>query len=676
MSIQKFLIAAVASLLLPIAAVAAEIKDAESATHGDEAAQYQQVDTYEYPGFEVVQYDLAALSHFSYLLVSDGEALVVDPGRDVATYLKAADDRGVKIKAVWLSHSHADFVAGQIELAHALNVPIYISRQAGAGYEHTGLKEGDTLQVGSAVVTFLETPGHTPDSMCGLVAKADQPDQPLAMFTGDTLFVGSVGRPDLLGKGMSASSLASMMFDTWTKKLSQLPDNVVIMPAHGSGSLCGAHLGDEPVSTIGEQRVSNTYLQYKTRGEFVAAVLEGLPEAPQYFAHNAAMNRKGPELVDWKPESLPEVTPSVKLTDPEKHYVVDVREAADYAAGHVPNSVNIALRGRFETWTGTMVPWESDLVVVGSAPQLREAVHRLHRVGYKAQVMTIEAWKEAGLPLVKTATVPPNELYAAMQQQESPLVVDVRQPKEWEELRIGTVVNLPVNHLAEEAVKLDPKSPVVAVCNSAYRSSMAIGVLQRQGFSNVRSLAGGGEAWIEAGLPVIESGKAACPIVVPGADAQPFRLADRISPAALKRTLMDLPGSVEVVDVRPAAQFADYHLPGSRNAELADVMNDPASLNGTEPLVIVDRDGSLAMMAAGVLAQKTNRRVIALHGGLQAYWSQSDLGALIVPGDLPSVLPEAGSQERVVLRPVAAPAPAPKVAPKPAAKPKKRSAGC
>ena len=674
MLIQKFLITAVAGLLLPAVVVAAEIKDEESATHGDEAARYQQVDRYEYPGFEVVQYDLATLSHFSYLLVSDGEALVVDPGRDVATYLKAADDRGVKIKAVWLSHSHADFVAGQIELAHALNVPIYISRLAGAVYKHTGLKDGDTLQVGSAVVTFLETPGHTPDSMCGLVAKADQPDRPLAMFTGDTLFVGSVGRPDLLGKGMSASSLASMMFDTWTKKLSPLPDDVVIMPAHGAGSLCGAHLSDEPVSTIGEQRVSNTYLQYKTRGEFVAAVLEGLPEAPPYFAHNAAMNRKGPELVDWKPESLPEVTPSAELTDPDKHYVVDVREAADYAAGHVPNSVNIALRGRFETWTGTMVPWESDLVIVGSTPQLSEAVHRLHRVGYKAQTMTIDAWKEAGLPLVTTATVQPKELYAAMQQQESPLVVDVRQPKEWEELRIGTVVNLPVNHLAEESVKLDPKSPVVAVCNSAYRSSMAIGVLQRQGFSNVRSLAGGGEAWIEAGLPVIESGMATCPITAGNADAQPFRLADRISPAALKRTLMDLPGSVEVVDVRPAAQFADYRLPGSRNAELAELMNDPANLNGTEPLVIVDRDGSLAMMAAAVLAQRTNRRVIALHGGLQAYWSQSDLGALIVPGDLPSVSPVAGPQERVVLRPTEAPAS--KSAPKPPAKPKKRSAGC
>ncbi len=674
MLINKLMIMATPVLLVPLALRGAEISDAESATHGDEAAQYQVVDTYKYPGFEIVQYDLAVLSHFSYLLVSQGEALVVDPGRDIAVYLKAAEDRRVKITAVWLTHSHADFVAGQIELAHALKVPIYISQKANAEYEHRALKEGDTLKVGGAVVTFRETPGHTPDSMCGLVADAADPGRPITMFTGDTLFVGSVGRPDLLGEGMSASRLASMMFDTWTKKLSKLPVEVVIMPAHGAGSLCGAHLSDEPVSTIGQQRTSNVYLQYKTRGQFVAAVLEGLPEAPQYFAHNAAMNRRGPELVDWDPKSLAEISPSAELSDPEKYYVVDVRDAGEYAAGHIPGSVNIGLRGRFETWTGIMVPWGSKLVLVGSSEELGEAVDRLHRVGYTAEVMPLDGWTKAGLPLVKTAAVAPKELQAAMQQEESPLVVDVRQPNEWEELRIGTVVNLPLNHLAEESVKLDRQTPVVAVCNSAYRSSLAIGVLEREGFQNVRSLDGGSEAWIEQGLPVIESGGATCPIPAAGSggggtSTAKVRLADRISPAELKRTLMDLPGSVEVVDVRPAEHFADYSLPGSRNVDLAEVMSSPAYLNGEIPLVIVDRDGSLAMMVAGALAQKTGRRVIALHGGLQAYWGQSDLGSLIEPGML-STGPSGGGSR-------AGGTTAPKAAPAPSAKPaKKRSAGC
>jgi rhodanese-related sulfurtransferase/glyoxylase-like metal-dependent hydrolase (beta-lactamase superfamily II) len=668
MSTGKVVILAVAAILMPIVAFAAEIQDAESATHGFEAAQYQAVDTYPYSGFDVIQYDLATLSHFSYLLVSDKEAMVVDPGRDVATYLEAAQDRGVKITAVWLTHSHADFVAGQIELAHALNVPIYISRRANAEYKHVPLDDGDTVQIGRAIVTFLETPGHTPDSMCGLVANVADPTKPISMFTGDTLFVGSVGRPDLLGEGMSASSLASMMFDTWTRKLSKLPDDVVIMPAHGAGSLCGAHLSDEPISTIGEQRISNSYLQYKTRGEFVAAVLEGLPEAPPYFAHNAAMNRRGPQLVEWNPAELPSATPSTELSDPQQYFVIDVRDAADYAAGHVPNSVNIGLRGRFETWTGIMVPWQSKVVVVGRAEQLHEAIQRLHRVGYQAHVLAFDAWEQAGLPVVKTPPVSPQQLYAAMQREESPLVVDVRLHKEWEELRIGTVVNMPLNHLQEQSVKLDRGQPVVVVCNSAYRSSLAVGVLERRGFSKVRSLAGGGEAWIEAGLPVVEQGVACAVPSASGEARASVRLADRISASELKRTMMDLPGTVEVVDIRPAAHFADYNLPGSQNVDIAQVLSNPAYLSGNASLVIVDRDGSLAMMVAGILSQKTDRRIIALHGGLQAYWAESDLGSLIAPGPLPG---SSGAAARSL------PASPTKSAAAPATRPKKRrSAGC
>jgi glyoxylase-like metal-dependent hydrolase (beta-lactamase superfamily II) len=285
-------------VLVPILALGsgAEIDDAESRTHGFQAAQYQIVDTYQFPGFKVVQYDLAVLSHFSYMLVSDGEALIVDPGRDVFTYLDAAKAEGVKVVGVWLSHSHADFVAGHIEVAARLNVPLYISEKAQAGYQHKPLREGDELRVGQSILRFVETPGHTLDSMCGVVASGTEPQKPLLVLSGDTLFIGSVGRPDLLGKDMSPSTLAGMMYDTWFNKLSKLPDDVQILPAHGAGSLCGAHLSDSPVSTIGEERIANKILGYTSRGAFIAAVLEGLPEAPSYFKHNAAMNQKGPEL--------------------------------------------------------------------------------------------------------------------------------------------------------------------------------------------------------------------------------------------------------------------------------------------------------------------------------------------------------------------------------------------
>lgn len=617
----------------------ADIEDAEATTHGDEAASYQVVDTYEFPGFKIIQFDLAVLSHYSYMLVTGGECLVVDPGRDIYTYVEKAKDEGVKITGVWLTHSHADFVAGHIEFAEELGVPLRISEKAGAGYQHVALKDNDTLEIGDAVLKFIETPGHTLDSMCAVVAARQAPDKPLALLTGDTLFIGSVGRPDLLGENMSASTLASMMFDTWTNKLAKLPDDVKILPAHGAGSLCGAHLSDNPVSTIGEERVSNAILQHKNRGEFIAAILEGLPEAPQYFAHNAAMNKQGPEPVEWNPDALPSVPPAPELTDPAKHLVIDVRDAQQYAEGHIPNSVNIAIRGRFETWTGIMVPWDANTVLTGSAEEIKEALYRLHRVGYKPTCVEFDAWKEAGLPLTKNEMITPRDLHAQMQTPDSPIVVDVRLPTEWMALRIGTVVNIPLNQLPKKATTLDRTQRIVAVCNSAYRSSLAVGVFERLGFEHVSSMDGGGHAWIDAGLPVFEAKAAGAVGATPKRE---IRLAERIPAAELKRMLMDLPGTFQIVDIRPPDHFADYSLPGSENVDIAELMSNPAYLTGAGSLIIVCRDGSLAMMLGGILSQKTERNIKVLYGGLQAYWSEAGPGAGTAPvvgSSVPTVTP-------------------------------------
>ncbi len=653
-------------LSLPHLAAAAEATDEEAASHSDQAAKYQLIDTYTFPGFKIAQYDLAVLSHFSYMLYSGGECLVVDPGRDIDTYVEAAKRENATIVGVWLTHSHADFVAGHIEFAKLLAVPLHISQKANAGYEHKALNENDTLAIGDAVVTMLETPGHTPDSMCGVVSNKNHPAKPLALLTGDTLFIGSVGRPDLLGKGMAASTLASMMFDSWMNKLSKLPDDVMILPAHGAGSLCGAHLSDEPASTIGEQRVSNAYLQFKNRGEFVAAILDGLPEAPQYFAHNAAMNRAGPEPVEWTVESLPLVAPSAELTDSGKYYVIDVREAGPYAEGHIPNSVNIALRGRLETWTGIMVPWGAHTIVTGDESQVREAIFRLHRIGYQPQCILFDSWQQAGLPTTKNEMISPRELYQQMQTPEAPIVVDVRLPTEWMALRIGTVLNIPLTQLSTGLVKLDPSQRIVAVCNSAYRSSLAVGVLERAGFGHASSMAGGGEAWIEAGLPVYEA--RAQGATATGTAKRVVRLAERISAAELSRMLMDLPGTFQLVDIRPPDHFADYHVPGAENVDLAELIDNPAYLTGAGPLVIVDRDGTLAMMTAGILSQKTQRPIKALYGGLQAYWSEVGVGVA------------AGSTAFEPARASAVPSPVPTppaAKQTPDSKPKKRrSAGC
>ncbi len=532
---RAFLIALCLSLAIAQTVLGAEIKDSESATHGSSSATHRIVDTYTFPGFKVIQFELPVLSVYSYLLISGGEALLVDPVRDVSFYLKTAKKEGVKINGVYLTHSHADFVAGHTEIKNALHVPIYQSHKSGVKYPFEAMDETSAVKVGKATLKFMDTPGHTPDGQCCAVYSHEDRDKPKLLFTGDVLFVGSVGRPDLMGGTVPAAWLASAMYDSWTNKLSKLPDSVTIFPAHGAGSLCGAHLSDEPKSTIGHEKASNPYLKAKGRGEFVALVLQGLPEAPQYFKHNAKINRDGPPPVDWNAPMPQEVKASAELTEPKKFFVVDLRDAATYAAGHIPNSVNIAARGRLENWVGTMVPWGSKLVLVGEQDLLKEARHRLHRVGYKADVITPATWKSSNLPMKKGNPISPKDLYALMNKGESPLVVDVRLPAEWMALRIGTVLNLPLSHLAELSSKLDPALPVVVVCNSAYRSSMATGILERQGIEKARNLEGGSKAWMEADLPVYEGEKP------PGSGIVPSKAVPKGSPtekprgAAVKR---------------------------------------------------------------------------------------------------------------------------------------------
>ncbi len=494
-------------LLIVNLALGGEIKDTESATHGTDASSHSIVDTYTFPGFKVIQFTLPVLSIYSYMLISDGEALMVDPVRDVFFYLETAKKEGVTIKGVYLTHSHADFIAGHSELVKALNCPIYQSHKSGAQYPFNAVDENSNLKLGQATLKFMDTPGHTPDGMCCAVYSKDQPETPKLLFTGDVLFVGSVGRPDLMEGTLSAAWLAGAMFDSWTKKLAKLNDSVMVFPAHGAGSLCGAHLSDEPNSTIGKERTSNPYLKYTKRSEFIAAVLEGLPDAPQYFKHNALTNRQGPPLVDWTAPLPSELQPSSGLTDPEKYYVVDIRDSKPYAEGHIPRSVNIAARGRLETWIGTIVPWDAKTVLVGNNEQIKEGIFRLHRIGYKPEVMTMESWVKAKLPITVNAPIAPRELYDLMEKGQAPIIVDVRLPSEWMGLRIGTVINLPLNKLAALSSLLDPQEPLVTVCNSAYRSSMAVGILERKGFTKARSLEGGSEAWIKDGLPVIEPTK-------------------------------------------------------------------------------------------------------------------------------------------------------------------------
>jgi glyoxylase-like metal-dependent hydrolase (beta-lactamase superfamily II)/rhodanese-related sulfurtransferase len=620
------------------------IKDTESASHADTAAIHTPVNTYEFPGVKIVQLNLSVLSHYSYLVVSGNEALVIDPDRDIQAYLDLAAKEGWTIKGVFLSHSNADFVAGHSEFVKRLGCPVYQNKDSGALYRISALSDNQVIDWGETQLRFLTTPGHTPDGMSALVYGSDDRNTPKAILTGDTLFVGSVGRPDLMGGTMPAATLASMSYETWHDKLSKLDDRVVVLPAHGAGSLCGAHLRDEPSSTIGIERATNPYLLHEGRNEFIIAVLDGLPEAPPYFKHNAQLNREGPPLVNWAAPIPPIPALDATLSDIDRYYIVDLRDAKSFAAAHIPNSVNIALRGRLESWVGTMVPWGSNLVLCGSPDEIAEARLRLHRVGYEvAGALTIDDWIAVKQPVYSNEPIAPQELYRRMKDGSAPVLIDVRLPTEWMGLRIGNVLNMPLNQLSDLSSKLDPSQPVTTVCNSAYRSSLGLGLLERKGFQKVASMEGGGEAWIAAGLPVIQ------PTAPGAAAAQPKRvvpLPDLIDSAQLKRMQMDLPGTYELIDIRPAAHFADYNLPGARNVELADLVNNPAYLTGAGALVIVDRDGSVALMAGGILSQKTARPIKVLFGGLSAYWNNAEMGAPVqsvpmTPAIQPSVQPAA-----------------------------------
>lgn len=642
---------------------AAGIKDSESASHDDSAAKYVVEAVYQGDGFKITQFNLGVLSHYSYIIESEGKALMVDPGRDIGAYLDFAKENRLEWVGTFLSHAHADFVAGHREMAQATGSPIYASHLSGNLFPHLAVKEGDKIEIGSAMLKVIETPGHTPDALCALVSSRQNPDRGQFLLSGDTLFVGSVGRPDLMGGSYSAAELAGMMFHTWNSKLARLADSVVVLPAHGAGSLCGANLRDEPSSTIGQEKKSNAYVKFANdRSAFITAVLTGLSEAPAYFKENAAMNRRGPEIVDWANPLGKKIASLDGLTLKKDVYIIDLREAGAYSAGHIAASVNVALRGRLETWVGTLVPFNSRIILRGSETEVLEGSRRLKRVGYDADYLDFSlTFNDISTPMTE-----PVKLYKSMQAGNAPVIVDVRKPDEWLGMRIGEVLNLPLNKLEALAkTKLNPADEVVAVCNSAFRSSLAVGLLERAGFRNVSSMNGGAEAWVEAGLPVvkIEAGKTAAQ------SDNEFRnlgLPELISAAELLRKLKDLPGSLEVIDVRPAEQVNAYNPLNATAVEFAELIESQAWLSGEVPLVVVDRDGSMALMAAAIISRKTRRPLKVLRGGIEALWRES----------------EAGFIKDRMLQPDAAIEKAPGTAPvqpqpiQPAKPAKKKSAGC
>jgi glyoxylase-like metal-dependent hydrolase (beta-lactamase superfamily II)/rhodanese-related sulfurtransferase len=452
------------------------------------------------------QFYLGCLAHASYLLASEGEAVVVDPQRDVDLYLKAATEHGFVIRHILETHLHADFVSGHKELAARTGAKIYMGAQAGAKFPHVPVGDRYELKFGKASIRILETPGHTPESICLVVTDKEKSISPWAVLTGDTLFIGDVGRPDLSPRHTPAQ-LAGLLYDSLHTKLLTLPDNVLVYPAHGAGSLCGKNMRAERSSTIGTERLTNYALQIKGREEFIAQLTSNLPSRPEYFLKDAEINRTGaaplaelPKLRAIEPHELERM-----LRDGE--IALDVRSGDEFAAGHVPGAINIALSGQFASWAGTVLGLTAHPVLIGDTDQqMEEARVRLARVGMEAfdgyLVGGVAAWKQAGLPLALTHQITAEELHSRLQAR-SVQVLDVRRQPEWDAGHIEGATWWPLDNFKISPPEIDRNSPLAVHCKSGYRSMIASSLLERAGFHHLLNVIGGFDAWQQAKLPVV-----------------------------------------------------------------------------------------------------------------------------------------------------------------------------
>src|SRR5690349_5481296 len=453
------------------------------------------------------QFYLACLAHASYLIGSDGEAAVVDPQRDVDEYLAEADAQGLQIKYVIETHLHADFVSGHQEIAARTGAEIVFGVQAEVEFEHRAVHDGEEIRMGDVLLRFLETPGHTPEGICVLV---NAPNEPAKLLTGDTLFIGDVGRPDLAGgKGYTPQTMAEMMYDSLHGTILELPDEVEVYPAHGAGSMCGKNMSKETWSTIGEQRKFNYALQRMTKEQFVSMMTADLPEAPAYFPRDAEINRSGARgLSELSPPAALRPQQVSELRD-EGHVLLDVRSAADFGAGHVPGSVNIGLGGQFAMWAGSLVPLNAAIVLIAdTAAQVDESVVRLARVGIENVKGYLEGgvenWRRADLPVDSIPQVSVDELKEKLAATTDLQVVDVRRPAEYGNGHVPRAFNLPLAALDRLPTELpfEKDKPTAVICAGGYRSSAAASLLETLGFTNLLNVSGGTGAWINAGYPV------------------------------------------------------------------------------------------------------------------------------------------------------------------------------
>ena len=437
------------------------------------------------------------LSEAAYYIDSDGEAAIIDPLRDIDSYLKLAAERKAKIKYIFETHFHADFVSGHLDLAKTTGAPIIYGPRTETNFPIHLATDGERFQLGDSTIEVLHTPGHTVESSCYLVRTAD--GKPQALFTGDTLFVGDVGRPDLSSGNLDREELAGMLYESLRSKILPLPDDLVIYPAHGPGSSCGKNLGPNTHSTLKEEKETNYALKEQTKEDFIKAVTDGLIAPPEYFSVNARINKEGYESL----EDVLEVGLQPLDLSSFKNWIngdailLDTRRSDFFAAGFVPGAISIGLDGRFAEWAGSILPFSKPIVLVTAPGEERESVVRLARVGFdkvKGYLQGgFEAWQQAGETFDMIIDVDPDELAMDIPFDENLVVVDVRRETEFADGHVKEAINLPLQELTDPGnmAQFEERHNLYIYCGGGYRSIIAASLLKRQGFHNLRNVTGG-----------------------------------------------------------------------------------------------------------------------------------------------------------------------------------------
>jgi rhodanese-related sulfurtransferase/glyoxylase-like metal-dependent hydrolase (beta-lactamase superfamily II) len=558
------------------------------------------------------QHYLACLSQASYLIGDEttGRAVVVDPRRDVRVYLEEAAARDLRIERVIETHLHADFLSGHLELASRAGAVISFGDAAPVDFEIAPLHDGQRLSLGEVTLEVLATPGHTPESICVVVYEHADDAVPYGVLTGDTLFVGDVGRPDLLasaGSGFTADTLARQLYHSTHDKLLVLPDTTRVFPAHGAGSSCGKQLSTDTSSTIGEQRRSNYALAPMSEDDFVRAVVEGQPARPHYFEFDALRNRQLRPLFDEDiPPPLLEVLDVLDRQD-SGATLLDTREPNDFAAGHLRRAINVGLQGRFAEWAGDVLDPERDIVLVGDPAASLESRVRLARVGFDRVVGQL---RDAGEVLVSRPDLLESssrvtiEQLAELRGLRSDLqLVDVRGPGETADGTVPGAREITLAVLPDCLPSLDRDRPIVTYCAGGYRSQIAASFLRKHGYPDVSDLVGGFGAWAAAGLPTSHDPKAASPQIP---EVTPIESAD----------LLD--GGAVLVDVREPDEWEAGHAPRARLLPMGQVLERVAEIPTEQAVVVVCRSGGRSAAVTQVLRAR-GYDATNLAGGMRAW---------------------------------------------------------